>query len=83
MEIFLSVLRVLAAIVIAFGVGKLVTLIKLPAILGWLIAGMALGMRGTFPSGLFYDTFISRALYKPDGFHTKTWAGGFTLGCQF
>lgn len=44
---------------------------------------MALGMRGTFPSGLFYDTFISRALYKPDGFHTKTWAGGFTLGCQF
>ena len=43
MEIFLSVLRVLAAIVIAFGVGKLVTLIKLPAILGWLIAGMALG----------------------------------------
>lgn len=50
---------------------------------GRTIAGMALGMRGTFPSGLFYDTFISRALYKPDGFHTKTWAGGFTLGCQF
>lgn len=50
---------------------------------GRTIAGMALGMRGTFPSGLFYDIFISRALYKPDGFHTKTWAGGFTLGCQF
>lgn len=50
---------------------------------GRTIAGMALGMRGTFPSGLFYDTFISRALYKPAGFHTKTWAGGFTLGRQF
>lgn len=50
---------------------------------GRTIAGMALGMRGTFPSGLFYDIFISRALYKPAGFHTKTWAGGFTLGRQF
>lgn len=64
MEIFLSVLRVLAAIVIAFGVGKLVTLIKLPAILGWLIAGMALGpfalklVDATIPDAVWYESVI-------------------------
>lgn len=36
-------LRLFAAIVIAFIVGKLVSKIKLPAILGWLITGMILG----------------------------------------
>lgn len=39
----LSILRLLAAGVLAYGVGKLVSKIKLPAILGWLIAGMILG----------------------------------------
>ena len=37
------VLRLVAAIVIAFLVGKLVSKIKLPAILGWLLTGMLLG----------------------------------------
>lgn len=36
-------LRLFVAIVIAFIVGKLVSKIKLPAILGWLITGMILG----------------------------------------
>lgn len=36
-------LRIFVAIVIAFIVGKLVSKIKLPAILGWLITGMILG----------------------------------------
>lgn len=40
--IFLLI-RLLAAIVLAFVVGKLVSKIKLPSILGWLIAGMILG----------------------------------------
>ena len=39
----LSVLRLAAAIALAFAAGKLVSKIKLPAILGWLIAGMILG----------------------------------------
>lgn len=39
----LAVLRLAAAIVLAFAAGKLVSKIKLPAILGWLIAGMILG----------------------------------------
>lgn len=39
----LSLLRLLLTIGIAFLVGKLVSKIKLPAILGWLITGMILG----------------------------------------
>ena len=43
MEILMDVLRLLAAILIAFAAGKLVARLKLPAILGWLIAGMIIG----------------------------------------
>lgn len=39
----LSFLRLLAAVVLAFLAGKLISKLKLPAILGWLIAGMILG----------------------------------------
>lgn len=39
----LLLLRLFAAILIAFFVGKLFSRIKLPAILGWLITGMVLG----------------------------------------
>ncbi len=38
-----SILKFLIVIIIAFFIGKLVSKIKLPAILGWLIAGMILG----------------------------------------
>lgn len=38
----LSLLRLCISAGIAFLVGKLVTKLKLPSILGWLIAGMAL-----------------------------------------
>lgn len=40
---FLEFLKLLLAIVLACCVGKLVSKLKLPAILGWLIAGMILG----------------------------------------
>lgn len=40
---FLLILRLLGAVIIAFFVGKLVSKIKLPAILGWLLTGMILG----------------------------------------
>lgn len=43
MDIFLSILRLIAVMLIAIAFGKLVSLIKLPAILGWLLAGMLLG----------------------------------------
>ncbi|MEJ8730572.1 MULTISPECIES: cation:proton antiporter [unclassified Blautia] len=37
------IIRLLAAVVLAFWAGKLISKIKLPSILGWLIAGMMLG----------------------------------------
>ena len=78
MEIFLSVLRVLAAIVIAFGVGKLVTLIKLPAILGWLIAGMALG-----PFALkLVDAPILDAVWYESAIHILECAVGLLIGTE-
>ena len=43
MSILIDVLRLLASIVIAFIAGKLISKLKLPSILGWLIAGMAIG----------------------------------------
>ena len=43
MEMLTDVLRLLAAIMIAFAAGKLVARLKLPSILGWLIAGMIIG----------------------------------------
>ena len=43
MDILLEILRLLVAIVIAFLMGKLISKLKLPAILGWLITGMLLG----------------------------------------
>lgn len=43
MEMLTDVLRLLAAIMIAFATGKLVARLKLPSILGWLIAGMIIG----------------------------------------
>lgn len=39
----LSILKILLAVVTAFVIGKLVAKLKLPSILGWLIAGMILG----------------------------------------
>ena len=43
MGILVDILRLLAAIAIAFLAGKLLSKLKLPPILGWLIAGMAIG----------------------------------------
>lgn len=43
MEMLTDMLRLLAAIMIAFAAGKLVARLKLPSILGWLIAGMIIG----------------------------------------
>lgn len=53
------------------------------SLVGRTIAGATVGMRGTFSSGISYDAFISRALYKPEGYHTKRWPMGFTITCKF
>lgn len=43
MAVLLDVLKLLAAVALAFFVGRLVAKLKLPSILGWLLTGMALG----------------------------------------
>ena len=55
------ILRLLLAIVIAFFIGKLVSKIKLPAILGWLITGMILGPHAL---GLVNEAILSAEWYK-------------------
>jgi len=43
MIIFTDILRLIISIMIAFLAGKLISKLRLPSILGWLIAGMILG----------------------------------------
>ncbi|MCF0154140.1 MAG: ShlB/FhaC/HecB family hemolysin secretion/activation protein [Veillonella sp.] len=50
---------------------------------GRFLAGGALGMRGQFNSGLFYDLFVSTPFYKPQGFKTAHVTTGFTAGWRF
>ena len=46
MNLLFPVLRLLVSIFLAFAAGKLISKLKLPAILGWLIAGMVIGPHG-------------------------------------
>ena len=56
-----ALLRLLLAISAAFLVGKLVSQIKLPAILGWLIAGMLLGPHA---AGLVNNAILDAGWYQ-------------------
>lgn len=56
----LTILRLLSAIAIAFLIGKLVSKVKLPAILGWLLTGMLLGPHAF---GLMNDTILNAPWY--------------------
>ncbi len=58
----LLILRFLMAIAIAFIVGKLVSKIKLPAILGWLLTGMILGPNAF---GVVNDAVLNAHWYEP------------------
>lgn len=55
------VLRWLCVLVIAFIAGKLITKIKMPSILGWLIVGMILGPNAV---GLMPQELIDSQWYK-------------------
>ncbi len=57
----LLILRLLLAVAIAFIVGKLVSKIKLPAILGWLLAGMILGPHAF---GIINDAVLNAHWYQ-------------------
>lgn len=54
-------LRWILVLAIGFCIGKLVSLIKLPGILGWLIAGMILGLHGI---NLLPQVLIDSSVYK-------------------
>ena len=60
----MTVLKWLAAIAIAFVVGKLISKLRLPAILGWLITGIAVGpyafglISGELVDAVWYETLI-------------------------
>ena len=56
-----SIFSWLFALVIAFFAGKIITRLKLPAILGWLIAGMLLGPNAL---GLIPPKIIDATWYK-------------------
>lgn len=58
---FLSAFKLILAITIAFFVGKLVSKIKLPAILGWLLTGMVLGPHAI---NLIDNSIIAAAWYE-------------------
>ncbi len=57
----LLILRLLIAVSIAFFMGKLVSKIKLPAILGWLLTGMILGPHAL---GVVNNTLLDTSWYQ-------------------
>lgn len=57
----LLILRWVFTIVIAFFVGKLVAKLKLPSILGWLLAGMVLG---PYAFDILPDTLLNKGWYN-------------------
>ncbi|NFM47538.1 potassium transporter [Clostridium botulinum] len=57
----LLILRLLLAVTVALFMGRLISKVKLPAILGWLIAGMILGPHAV---GLVNETTLNAEWYK-------------------
>ena len=57
----LLILRLLIGVAIAFFAGKLVSKLKLPAILGWLLAGMIIGPHAV---GLMSDKLLTASWYQ-------------------
>jgi Kef-type K+ transport system membrane component KefB len=64
-DLLIYIARWLATLILAWGAGKLISKLRMPAILGWLIAGMALGPFGLklLPQSLlstsWYQTLIT------------------------
>lgn len=74
----LLILRLLAAIIIAFVVGKLVSKIKLPAILGWLLTGMILGPHAL---GIVNNSVLEASWYQTI-IHILECAVGLLIGTE-
>lgn len=74
----LPILRLLAAVVLAFFAGKLISKLKLPSILGWLIAGMILGPHAL---SLINDTLLDMVWYQ-SVMHVLECAVGLMIGTE-
>lgn len=74
----LLILRLLAAVILAFLTGKLMSRLKLPAILGWLIVGMILGPHAI---SLINDTLLDAVWYQ-NGIHILECAVGLMIGTE-
>lgn len=74
----LSIVRLLATIVLAFLAGKLISKLKLPSILGWLIAGMILG-----PHALsLIDNELLNAAWYQNSVHILECGVGLMIGTE-
>jgi Kef-type K+ transport system membrane component KefB len=71
-------LRWFAAIVLAFAIGKLVSKLKLPSILGWLIGGMVLG---PYALSLLPNELIEAGWYQ-NIIHVLECAVGLMIGTE-
>lgn len=78
MTMILFLLRLVIAAGIAFLAGKLVSRFKLPSILGWLIAGMALGPHGF---SLVSQPLLDAQWYQI-AIHTLECAVGLMIGTE-
>lgn len=72
------ILRLLAAVILAFLTGKLMTKFKLPSILGWLLAGMVLG---PYALKLLPDTLMNAEWYQTI-IHVLECAVGLMIGTE-
>jgi Kef-type K+ transport system membrane component KefB len=78
MTVLLLLLRLLAGVVLAFIAGKLVSRLKLPSILGWLIAGMILGPHAL---SLINQTLLDAVWYQSI-LHILECAVGLMIGTE-
>ncbi len=78
MTTFVLLLRWMLTAVIAFFVGKLVSKVKLPAILGWLITGMVFG---PYAVGLLPETLLNAEWYETL-MHVLECAVGLMIGTE-
>lgn len=78
MEIVEALLRILGIVLIAFTLGKIVSKIKMPAILGWLITGMIFGPHLV---DLLTQNIMDNEAYKI-GIHFFECAVGLMIGSE-
>lgn len=77
-KMFWLILQLFASVILAFFVGKLIFLLKLPSILGWLITGMIVGPHAL---ALMNDTLMNAVWYQSI-IHILECAVGLMIGTE-